>query len=443
MKDLENTILRYLDGEMTPAEELRFREQLQGSPEAREMLREFQEIRSVARLFPSLTPPTPEVEGLLFQRLFQEETVEEKERAVLPLLHRLGASVRSRAGMLVPALLLLLATGTGLLFVLTGPDQPVSGNGTIAGAIQAPTLPLSSSREQHPDGQTDIASAPLPPESNSIRQTGPSVEQSASAAGPAEPVLPEAERFIEDEELPSGKQSTDIPYASANTLDKDADVAETNPQPEEEDVTSAVERTSIPSLLADIPPPPELSSPNRSERRLQASYRHGVAASVLENDVLAAQDLSIRIEGHFAGQHRVSLAVGQSPLLVWEREMKVTNIEDEKGSRTASISYNRSTRFESEMWAGVGYGYALLDEDRIHVEAGVSAGIGEHSFRYGVELPVGIDLNEKLALNVVPFLSRIAPYDQQVQEVNRTVEEQTLDFTTFGAQVGLSFSIGK
>lgn len=440
---------------MTPQEEAEIQQLLLESSEARQMLREFEDIRSAARLFPTLTQPTPEVESLLFQHLFEEEPLEEEEeekRAILPLLYRISASMRSTA-IVVPALLLTIATGIGLLWTSNNPDESLNAaDQTIAATIQPPSFPLSvesssvSTIEIGADVGTEI--------------TAPSLSTKREVS--TQPTKPSV-RYVERR----GEEITIGGFDSAQNLNTSStDVANPLPQPEESiqfaannptttaspnDVSLHLDREENgsdkaelphqlidPSLLSTIDPP----EVNRSERGLTASYRHGVAASVLDNEVLTAQDMSIRIDGHIGGQHRLSVAVGQSPLLVWKREARVT-IKDEKGSSTASITYNQSSRFDGELWAGVGYGYALVENNRIRVEAGASAGVGEESFRYGIELPSSVTVNDRLSVNVVPFLSRVAPYDQQLHDVSQTETEQTLDFTTFGAQIGVSFALGK
>ncbi|MGE3800304.1 MAG: anti-sigma factor [Candidatus Kapaibacterium sp.] len=454
MKELEKNILRYLDGEMTPQEEAEIQQLLLESSDARHMLREFEDIRSAARLFPTLTQPTPEVESLLFQHLFEEESIEEEEderRAILPLLYRISASMRSTA-ILVPALLLIIATGTGLFLTSNNPDESINAaNQTIAAAIQPPSLPQSV--------ETSSASTAEISPDMAAETTLPSLStKSGVSTQPIKPSVQYVERIGEDVTIRGFKSTQD-----SNTLS--TDVADPLPQPEENipfaennptitanpnDVSFRLDQEDNggdkaelprqlidPSLLSTIDPPEE----NRAERGLTASYRHGLAASVLDNEVLTAQDMSIRIDGHIGGQHRLSVAVGQSPLLVWKRKAQATT-KDEKGSSTASITYNQSSRFDGELWAGVGYSYAMVENNRIRVEAGVSAGVGEESFRYGIELPSSVVVNDRLSVNVVPFLSRVAPYDQQLHDVSQTETEQTLDFTTFGAQIGVSFALG-
>jgi hypothetical protein len=81
------------------------------------------------------------------------------------------------------------------------------------------------------------------------------------------------------------------------------------------------------------------------------------------------------------------------------------------------------------------------------VEAGVNLGAGEHALRVGVELPARIRVASRVSIDVVPFVNRVTPYDQEIagREINRYnhIEERTPTMTSFGAQLGISFDIGK
>ena len=448
MKELEQNILRYLDGNMSPGEEAAFQEKLRESSEAREMLFQFEQIRSAARLFPSLSQPAADVESLLFQRLFEEEEIEEEEeRSPLPFLYRLSSTIRSSA-VLVPALLLLLATGTGLLVMQNSPEETISRNEGVVAAVEGMS-PVVTPVETDNNGKNTLLRSESATEALALRpqRSAPRAVVTRSAQ---DKVSPSREIITPQNSDPKPQEETFTPpkVEDTPTYPPYAVISPSSPQTDRtesarQDVLEESSQTPNPSLLAEVPVPLPYPATKRSGRSLTASYRHGMAASVLEDEVMTAQDMSLRIEGHLGKQHRLTLAVGQSPLLVWEQKTEITVSQNEKGARTASVSYNQSNRFDKELWAGVGYGYAVVDDKLVRLEAGVNAGFGEESFRYGLELPASLNLTDNLSLNVVPFISRVAPYDQQIHEVKELEEEQRLDFTTFGAQVGIAFSIGK
>ena len=463
MKNLELIISRYLDGELTPKEEQLFQRLLQESPEAEAMLRQMEDIRSVARFLPALTPLSAEAESALFQQLFIEKSVEQNQRGIVPVLFRLTESAREKAGSLVPALLLIFTLGGGVWFALdrTGADRTtmladgLSAATTLSTADAITPNHLESQKaEINAFGEKNKVSEKRLPEYISSVPVGIAIANNAQAE-----ILPtdnrsnstsdsyddqkQKNRPLINEEA-SQTRTSEVPYA--NNVSEDLEGPNSPTVPEHQ----ALFAENTLSLTQPSLPAPSTS---KVSNRLRASYHHGVAASMIDKSLIAAQDLNVRIDGRLNDQHRLSLAVGQSPLLVWERTRTQTQIQtlsiengEKKGSRTATSpysSYVQSQRFDDELWAGIGYGYALLNNDLVRVEAGVNLGVGEHSFRYGVELPASIGITDKLALDILPFASRVVPYNQQVRGVSPTEEEQTLDFTTFGAQVGLSLSIGE
>ena len=448
MQDLELTISRYLDGELTSQEEQLFQKILQESPEAQALLRQTEEIRSVARLFPALTTPSAHTENRLFQQLFVEEPVEEGKRGIIPLLSRITESAWERAGSLVPAVLLIFTLGSGLWFAFNQGSEPQAES--IANRLHAPTTFSTTDNQLPSDAIATEAYASDSTPASKIKNNLPNyiasvpvriVHHTQEGTAPALIVDSAAGNQIIDnnhvkEPLNEYEQSTstspEIPFAQNQDHENPSSSIATTDKPQIVD-----NALSLPSSSLTLP------TPSKSSGRLRASYHHGVAASVVDNNFIAAQDLNIRVDGRLNDQHRLSLAVGQSPLLVWERQNVVAENDEKKGPQTASGSYTQSQRFDDELWAGVGYGYALVKNDLIRLEAGVNLGVGERSFRYGVELPASIDITDKLALDITPFASRVAPYNQQVQDVSQTEEEQTLDFTTVGAHIGLSLSIGK
>jgi hypothetical protein len=200
---------------------------------------------------------------------------------------------------------------------------------------------------------------------------------------------------------------------------------------------------------------PALSSykGKREDQGISASYRHGLAYVEDGESDFTTQDFSLRVEGRFNNRHRISLAVGQSPLLVERTSHTLPTGVDEKGPSTASAErVEHFSQLTDEVWAGVGYGYAVVATKRIRLEPGLNFGVGERSLRFSAELPVRYRLNDRFSLDLVASVSRVQPHDQVSHGVDRqydrksflhVAEEQHPVFTTVGASIGLSFDIGQ
>lgn len=454
MSELERHISRYLDREMSADEERSFLRSIDADPIARETLRRMEEVRTVARLFPTLTAPSSASESRLFTTLFAEEDGGRRRAAAVPPVGRDAEepTERRRRGLaavrfdrMMPALLALLLIGAGL----AGIDRLGSGesDGTAGPAIAATT-----------PGNTAPGTSPLPTgsvESLGVESVVESVSAPTSGARPARGVSSSRTASQEQENVDAAvpvpvidsTTTQPVPFAAIDTPTSPADpIIDSAPNPATE--------------IAEIVPPqlPYIAEdPSRSDRtersRFAGSLHFGVATfSDGAETMMAAQDMNLRVDGHLGDRHRVSVVVGNAPILVSGTQTSMpTGISDEKDEKGQSVSggirVDDFSRSDHEMWAGVGYGYAVYQTKALSLEAGINLGAGEHSLRVGLELPARIRVADRISIDVVPFVNRVTPYDQDRtgREIDRYtyIEEETPTITSFGAQLGISFDIGE
>lgn len=480
MTHLEQLISRYLDHELTAQETTDLHHLLDTSAEARQILRQMEELRSAARRLPGLSQPSPALESALFQQLFAEESEESKAAVVLPSSGTvLGNLSRRISRTLVPALVVLVAAGAGLWALLAGnqgENAPIAAATTIvqsapeaAPSTRTTSPGLSGPLSETPENLPRVSAAETGQHSgfasrkNPVQQVSQSASQTISTSSTTTPVI---------EKQASG---TDNP-AFASTIEKktngaaaeiDSGIHEQAQWPpstllarQEEtllDNTAAL-ADAREDNSAEQPPLRSLLHHARKDDRnvVTASYRHGLSYVQGGREELAAQDFNIRVEGHFHERHRLSLAVGQSPLLI---ERTTTTLPtgvavdpDEKSPRTASEQVEHSSRLADEVWAGIGYGFAVISASNFRVEPGLSFGVGEESIRYGAELPIRYRLNDRFSIDLVASLSRVEPHDASPQDVERAYnqpfflhvdEDERPSFTTIGAHIGLSLDIGR
>lgn len=520
MSDIERLISRYLDRELSPEEEGTFHRILSESPEARRRLREMEAIRSAARRIPTLTMPTPQVESLLFQQLFAEEsTLEEShsvegpereepaDRKAIPFLSRISATARRRTGVLAAALLFATLLGGGGFWFASEPGtNNTQGGPQIADASVRPAQAMPNAATEEETAQAAGISAPTSPfladtvtkalaedESTGINGELLQLPHPAAVHRGAQPALRQqtSKQRLNDgreqnEVLPQGS----LPFAHNGTGGQNTQ--NTNVQGEENNTIDSWPPTSLNVLaentlqgvanenrgnnnavgpetdpLRQLSAPPAnatiryatqpFSSRHNTEQGISASYRHGLSYVEKSGSQFTAQDFSLRVEGRFDDRHRLSLSVGQSPLLV-ERTTRTlpTGIAvdpDGKGPSLTSIEQvEHFSKIADEVWAGIGYGYALVAGNRVRLEPGVSIGVGERSLRLSAELPIRYRLSNRFSLDFVASVSRVQPHDQILRDIDRDYdrlsflhvdEEQHPIFTSVGASIGLSFDINK
>lgn len=461
MNDLEHKINQYLDGELSPTELDEFRELLDSSEEAHRLLGSMELIRSAARSFPTLSVPDPALESTLFQELFAEEDwapvqVEEEEdrrrAGVIPLFRSgvegIAAFGLGRTALVLPALLLLILVGERAV----NGDAPTDATEAIAAVTPQENTPVVEDRPQV------AASAGMSSVVENVSPTGSesglrNFSATAKRDDPPQEMLSEENGIGGTEEKNEDVDGAVEPPTQSDILPENAFASDDN---EPRQKAADIPRDEQPRFDAWEFDRPE-SDNSHGTSFLSASYRHGVATFFGEREsVLASgQDLNLRIEGQVAERHRLSVVVGASPVLVAERTYTIhTSVSpDEKGPgtpTTASVTSEESNRVDDEVWAGVGYGYTIFEGKGFRVEAGVNAGLGEQSARYGLELPTRINVTDRIGVELVPYITRIVPRDQEIRDSEFTGdrfdqfgEEWTPNSTSIGAQIGLSFSFGE
>ena len=466
---LEHTVDRYLDRDLSPTETRAFEEFLESSEEARQLLAQSRAIRSAARSMSLMTTPDPGVESLLFQRLFGEgdlvgaveDEEEPKRRAgILPFFQGLsggviGGAALGRAAMLVPAIVALLLFGSDLLRDDVVPVE----TSTVASIDLASTVPATvPSLATTPGSATEAGNDAANLDAGSLIVTTPIAESTPVAR----PVTNSSVSSVEVPTtpapiLPKTAEPNDVPPPFAQTdEDNPVDRITPNPAANPEDYRQEQADPSIDhdpalgrAIAADFA---RLDVDKKTGQSLAASYRHGLTRIVEIEDGAPAQDIALRIDGRIDDRHRISIAIGSSPHAVAETTYLLhAGVQDDKGGpTTASVETREQVVAEQEFWAGIGYGYALYNNNNLQIEAGVNLGLGNESNRIGIELPVRVAVTDRVNLEVVPHYTRtiardteIAVLSEQRPNTDLLQERQLLDGTSIGAQIGLSYSFGE
>ena len=471
MTHLEQLISRYLDLELTAQEETDLQHLLDTSAEARQILRQMEDLRGVARRLPGLSQPSPALENTLFQQLFAEESEEHRRAVPLPSSNTGLAGISRRISRaLVPAVVALIAAGAGLWALLADGQS-----------AESPRAAAVSDAVQHTPGTEPLVAGILPVQPQQRSEATEEEHPSASAAherqtgrnrvstAAAQPVVNSRNSGRSAlQNTPENAEPTAAPETNGNTSVTTDSGIQSNAQWPPSTLLAYTEETPVKNITVDqdkaqteeqnaLQTPSVLHHPRRNEKNVvTASYRHGLAYVQGGRQELSGQDFNIRVEGHFHDRHRLSLAIGQSPLLI---ERTTTTLPtgvavdpDEKSPRTASEQVEHSSRLSDEVWAGIGYGFAVISTGSFRVEPGLNFGVGEESIRYGAELPIRYRLNDRFSIDVIASLSRVEPHDVAPQDVERAYnqpfflhvdEDERPSFTTIGAHIGLSLDIGR
>lgn len=479
-----------MDRELSPEEEGTFHRILSESAEARRLLREMESIRSAARRVPALTVPPPQVESSLFQQLFAEETeLQEEEDSVdrkpVPLFARISATAR-RSGMFAAATLLVGFIGWGT-FRIAGNADVAAGEAVAAAVVPSGPAPQGAAGTEpeaaaNTSTVTGINAGRTQSEVRKREEKKETIGLRNVAATRTSGSSPSSLRREESASKPEIEAAEEAPGRSLPFALNDPASVTAMPEVDswpprslnlqtlaapENDALATSERNaemrsqefSDPDVAPVRSPLTYAVAPSRKEesQTISASYRHGLSYLEKSGSEFTTQDFSLRVEGRFDNRHRLSLAVGQSPLLV-ERTARTmpTGIAlnpDGKGPAiTSSEQVEHFSRVADEVWAGIGYGYALVAAERVRLEPGINFGVGERSLRISAELPIRYRLTDRFSLDFVASVSRVQPHDQITRDVDREYdrasflhvdEEQHPVFTSMGASIGLSFDLGR
>lgn len=470
---LEQMVDRYLDGDLSVTETIAFEELLASSSEARRLLAQSRAIRSAARSLSSLSTPDPAIESALFQRLFGEEDLvlddEEKSRRRAGFLPLIGSALGSvgRTALLVPAAIALFILGIDLLESDDPIAATVSATSSPAIALIDPAIAVVPngigvmSEGSQQIGPEDLAPSSL--DNTSPRSVTMSVGLDVDGSSQSADATQQETKKEDREAAPSIEEGLDIPappYASNDKRPEDIITPAFDDPVQNDEIVADVEPELDATFFIDQLAR-EIDADRRDESpaiagspRLAATYRHGVTRMVEASSNVPTQDLNLRIDGRLGNRHRLTLAVGSSPHAVEETTYRfATGIaQDPKGAppTPASVETERETIAEEEVWAGVGYGYSLYEDERLRIEAGVNLGLGTSANRVGFELPVRVAVTDRIGVEVVGHYTRVMPRNLETSIVEEEEipldylrERRLLDATSLGAQLGISVSLGQ
>ncbi len=464
MNEIERLISRHLDGELTPSEETRLRKLLVESQDARALLREMTVLARAARRTPGLHAPGAEMQTRLFHRLRQEGLYRETPptmrapAALRPVPERsLMALVRRAA--LAAAMLIAVVGGGYLLDEHQAPPAPVHADvrvsvapPSLAGRGIRSELPAVSIPENSGDAAArairSSGSSPL----RSAARRGTSLNTSSTLAS-ADPLLVPADTIVKESEAIELANAYQVP-ARQRSLAHDLSPAGSD---------TARSASSQPMALAaapEFPVPPDdsnLSSPVQSDERgarWSAGVRGGIAAIGTSGE--SAREMSVGVGMELKGGHRMALLVGSSPTLT-ETRYRNTGIAISAPTPSQVPSSNRPAtqrqgvqEYEkiarSETWLGLGYSYSVPLVAGLTLDPGLSAGIGNTSWRVGVELPVRYRLGSRVSMECALSANRTVARDGSADELgqvnvrNNYIYTSTLGqatFNSFGVQFGV------
>jgi hypothetical protein len=156
-----------------------------------------------------------------------------------------------------------------------------------------------------------------------------------------------------------------------------------------------------------------------------AALRPGIAY-INRGDGATAEELHLRFDARLGENHRISLHAGRSAS-VSETRAEGTDIFVSRALQPGEdpadvLAYLKPVdpyemNVQQEMWVGLGYAYSLKTPIRnVRVDVGGSVGMGEHSWRVGLETPVSLRVAENVLIEAAPSVSRVIPRDRSVEQ---------------------------
>lgn len=417
MKHLEQTIARFLDGEMSTDEEIRFRRELRSSVDARELLREMTLLRREARRLPILHAPSAQTETELFERLAVEgfsarARLERRRRRVIVFSSTL-------------ALILFLVIGWELL-----PER--IGQGSIAWAQLSPSFPVSIGGAEGAVASVQAIDRRHVRIGNSQRRS--IVRTNGLSYALHQPGAPAPRENV----LASDHGSPSLAFRDSAAEGVGAHAA------------SLLTSTSVDSG-APIVDPPGIApkEPETSGWRLVASVQGG-GSRMNRADGLVITDAQVRVGVEAWDGGRLSLVAGVYPSVT---ELKHANTTFALSSpagikRESSDTPPPAHRviLEDEVWGGVALRQRIARFGTIEVEAGGSVGASKSALHFSEEVLLGHRVTTVISLEAGITLSHMIPYDQSVEQfqvfdspdrfVYNGVRQQPA-FSSVGCQVGV------
>ena len=408
--NLDDTISRYLDGELTPAQQAWLTRAMAESPEVAARVNQAVLAARTARRTPTLHHPPAHVTHALFQQL-AAEGLHAPVAAILPPptlpLRRRGIHyVRTATVVAVVALLAAVVIGDGAL--TNAPRR----NPELAVAI-APT-PFAG---QHP---TSLASL-LPPQQLRGERRGKISQRSAKMV-----------KDFADGVAPNNAPTVQQPNQEA-AIGSDGN-KESIGQGLEESMASVMKQENHLAHQPELPPQQAVSEGVETAEATDAadlsiSASSGVAY-LLKGAGSTRQETAIKVTLAFNSGHAVSVVGGYSPRLRGVDDALAAKSELQPTSTNSSTDFNESGNTgrlqrsdkstvaaelpeRAEPWLGVGYNYAVALHRDIQVAPGIVAGAGATSWRVGAELPVRYRLVKEVSVELVAAANYVRPYPEQ------------------------------
>jgi hypothetical protein len=447
--EIERLISRYLDGELTPSEETRLRKFLVESPDARALLREMTVLSRAARRTPALHSPASGMEARLFQRLraegySNENRLKEPEMAAMAQQALPHSSMsRFRGAVLIVAMVIAVIGGGYLL------NERDVEHGPLEAKVLSPiVLPIVRDRGV----RTEIPAITLDSTPRTLSRSTPPAAARWTAARPALAPATVKMRMRETEPAPDLALGTTISPEERSLADS------TIPLVSRENEVPALPLRSLASAQAqeDQPAPDVAPLPVGSDERgamWSTSLRGGIAS--VGTSGKRASDMILRIGMEMKGGHQMSFLVGSSAILTETRHrntgigMSVPAPAQPSGGNRLS-SYSGLPEYEearkNEPWLGVGYNYSVKIAKGITLDPGVKAGIGNTTWRVGLELPVRCRLGSKVSMECAVLASRVLARDAGGNEFttvnmgNNFIYKASVTQLAFNS-VGLQFGI--
>jgi hypothetical protein len=436
VSDLEHIVSRYLDGALSH-DELRSVELLLAeSAEARTILREMTAIRRAARMEPLLRTPSSRTEAQLFHRLRAEGFGNGAHQANSARLAQTVIPPSQRRRKVIAGLSAVMAV---LLVAIIGSEywpQPASQSGAGGGiaAVVSTDVPVGVDRGI-------FIPAPL---AMLIHNTSVSHRTRNRTSGSVNQLMQE-----------------DVPQGGNAGLHDSMPV----PVPSPSDPVASINAPSQQLALDAVPVPERLLPPSIQHERsgdaslFAAAVRSG--GSYLDRgNGATATEMRLRVDARLGENHRLSLLAGRSASLN-ETRAQGTNIfvsrpmrpDEDLTTRLASMKpvmpYEMAV--QQEFWGGVGYSYSVQTPLKsVRVGVGASAGMGEQSWRFGVELPLSVRMSKVVSVEIAPSASRIIPRDRSVSRftienspdgILYEAESERPVFTSMGVEVGIRVDI--
>ena len=435
MKNLEQRVMRFLDGEMSPSEETAFRGELQMSLEARTLLREMTILRRGARRLPVLHTPSYTVHRRLFERL-QGEGYRASPSPIAPAWRR---SASRFAGAMVAALLLVI--GASLL------PEPEDDPGQMAWNVPLPGVPGQLLTSVPPTGVSATprrqyaAAVVIRPDGFGEARVGlnPGAHDSAPIQRQGG-IHPNAPSFSDSLPRDSGLLRDD------GALRAHGGGAESSP-----------DRLPDPSQ-APIVDPPGVQAPDRMEdhkRPLLATLQGGVSR-MNRGDGMVIRDMQVRLGREVWEGGLLSVVVGAYPSVTETRHSNTSfMLSSAAGARRALASAPPSTHrimLEDEVWGGLALRQRVATVEGVEIEVGGGAGSSRSAFRMVGDVAISRHIGDRFTFEAGATLTQTLPYDQRVEHFQvfdspdnfvYNGASQRPAFYSIGLQAGARVAIGK